>query len=421
MKNSRLFEILYLLLEKRSVTARELSQRLEVSVRTIYRDVDALCAAGIPIYAQRGGGGGIRLMEQFTMDRALLSEREQDEILFALQSLRAAGAVEEESTFERLRTLFRRESTDWLAVDFSDWGSGPKEREVFDTVKEGILAHRRLSFVYYNSEGKRSERIAEPMRLCFKGGNWYLQAWCVKKGAFRTFRLSRMESVTLREEGFSPRAGLPDMLEPQRENSMPPMVLLTLCFSQKAAFRVRDFFRPGDIYPLEDGRLRVTTAFPQGGWVDGFLLSFGGEVEVLSPGWMRERLVQAAKNILQQYQTGQTLSYSMGYPVKEPIKSKEESPMKNHQDFSERKFCQSCGMPLDDPSQRGTDANGAKNEQYCCYCWKDGAFTADMTMEEMIEFNLRFNEENGQPFGTQEEARKMMESWFPTLARWKKQ
>ena len=95
--------------------------------------------------------------------------------------------------------------------------------------------------------------------------------------------------------------------------------------------------------------------------------------------------------------------------------------MKDHQDVSERKFCQSCGMPLDDPSQCGTDADGAKSSQYCCYCWKDGAFTADMTMEEMIEFNLRFNEENGHPLGTQQEARKMMEGWFPTLLRWKKQ
>ena len=78
MKNGRLFEILYLLVEKRAVTAGELAQRLEVSERTIYRDIDALSAAGIPVYAQKGKGGGIRLMDQFVLDRALLSQEQQD-------------------------------------------------------------------------------------------------------------------------------------------------------------------------------------------------------------------------------------------------------------------------------------------------------------------------------------------------------
>ena len=87
MKNSRLFEILYLLMEKRSITAGELAERLEVSERTIYRDIDALSAAGIPVFTQKGQGGGIRLMEQFILDKALLSQAQQDEILFALQAL----------------------------------------------------------------------------------------------------------------------------------------------------------------------------------------------------------------------------------------------------------------------------------------------------------------------------------------------
>ena len=95
MKNSRLFEILYLLIEKRTATAGELAERLEVSERTIYRDIDALSAAGIPVYAQKGKGGGIRLMDQFVLDRALLSRAQQDEILFALRAVLATGGAEE--------------------------------------------------------------------------------------------------------------------------------------------------------------------------------------------------------------------------------------------------------------------------------------------------------------------------------------
>lgn len=88
---------------------------------------------------------------------------------------------------------------------------------------------------------------------------------------------------------------------------------------------------------------------------------------------------------------------------------------------NERRFCQSCGMPLDAPEHKGTHTDGTLSDEFCTYCYKDGAFTApEMTMDEMIAFNLDFNEKNGHPFGTQEEAKKMMQSWFPTLGRWRK-
>ena len=132
MKNSRLFEILYLLVEKRSVTAGELAQRLEVSERTIYRDIDALSAAGIPVFTQKGRGGGIRLMDQFVLDKALLSQAQQDEILLALRAILATGAAEGEDTLSRMTSLFRREGGDWLEMDFTDWGSGAAERRNFE-------------------------------------------------------------------------------------------------------------------------------------------------------------------------------------------------------------------------------------------------------------------------------------------------
>ena len=212
MKDSRLFEILYLLMERRSVTAGELAQRLEVSERTVYRDIDALSAAGIPVFAQRGQGGGIRLMEQFVLDRALLSQAQQDEILFALQAILATGGGTEEDTLARLTALFRREGADWLEVDFTDWGSAPAERENFALVKGAILGHRPLSFTYYSSAGKRSRRTAEPARLVFKGGCWYLSAFCRQRQDWRIFRLVRMEDLTV-EAGTCPPRRPPERLE----------------------------------------------------------------------------------------------------------------------------------------------------------------------------------------------------------------
>ncbi len=204
MKNSRLFEILYLLMEKRSITAGELAERLEVSERTIYRDIDALSAAGIPVFTQKGQGGGIRLMEQFILDKALLSQAQQDEILFALQAILATGGAAEGETLARLTALFRRESASWLEVDFTDWGSGAAERENFALVKGAILARKALSFTYYSSAGAQSRRTVEPARLVFKSGCWYLSAYCRTRQDWRIFRLVRMENLV--EEEGSPAA-----------------------------------------------------------------------------------------------------------------------------------------------------------------------------------------------------------------------
>ena len=301
MKNSRIFEILYLLVEKRAVTARELAERLEVSERTIYRDVDALSAAGIPVFTQKGQGGGIRLMDQFVLDRALLSQAQQDEILFALQAILATGGGAEEETLSRLTALFRREGTGWLEVDFTDWGSGAAERENFALVKEAILTRRPLSFTYYSSAGARSRRTAEPARLVFKGGCWYLSAFCQKRQDWRVFRLMRMEALTV-EEGVCPTRRPPDRLEAPAPGGYRG-VDLRLRFAPSAAWRVRDYFHPREITREEGGCLLVACNFPEDQWLMSFLLSFGSQLEVLSPVYWRDRLAGEIKKSLQLYKT----------------------------------------------------------------------------------------------------------------------
>ena len=418
MKNSRLFEILYLLMEKRSLTAGELARRLEVSERTIYRDIDALSAAGIPVYAQKGKGGGIRLMDQFVLDRALLSREQQDEILFALQAILATGASAERDTLSRLSALFRREGGDWLEVDFTDWGSGRVERENFALVKQAILERRPLSFTYYSSAGRQSRRAVEPARLVFKGGCWYLSAFCQRRQDWRVFRLVRMENLVL-EPGVCPSRRPPDQLEAPLPEGYRG-VDLRLRFSPSAAWRVRDYFHPRQIHIEPDGRLLVSCTFPEDQWLLSFLLSFGSQLEVLSPAYWRDILLREIKRSATLYETGHTLSGFEGYPC---VSGGGKTSAQHKEVFSmeERKFCQCCAMPLDKPEDAGTEADGSPSGDYCRYCYQNGAFTApEATMDDIIAFNLKFNEENGHPFGPQEEAEKMMRGWFPTLKRWRK-
>lgn len=300
MQSTRLFEILYCLLEKDSMTVSRLAEKLEVSTRTVRRDLDALSAAGVPVYAARGRNGGIRLLPDFVLSKTLLSAREQDEILAALQSLRATGSGVESDVLTHLNGLFRRGAADWIDVDFSPWGGGPAAKAIFPQLKDAILEHRRVTFDYFASNGVSGRRTVEPCRLCFKGANWYLQGYCLSREDFRVFRLSRMERVTVEADYFAPRCA-PPPLDDEADGQMIPMQALTIRFSPAMAFRVYDSFRREEIRRQEDGSFLVRTMWPQGGWALNYLLSFGGEAEILDPPEMREALRREAERMLKNY------------------------------------------------------------------------------------------------------------------------
>ena len=114
MQESRLFKIVYHLLDKGQATAPELAEKFEVSVRTIYRDIDALSGAGIPVYAEAGRNGGIHLMSDFVLDKAVLSEEEKQEILTALQSINLTNNIGINQTLQKLSAIFCISSENWL-------------------------------------------------------------------------------------------------------------------------------------------------------------------------------------------------------------------------------------------------------------------------------------------------------------------
>ncbi|MVB09954.1 WYL domain protein [Caprobacter fermentans] len=296
MQVGRLFDIVYQLLLHGSVTAADLAERFEVSTRTVYRDIEALSEAGIPVYASRGRNGGISLIDRFVLDRSLLSEQEQDEILFALQSVRAARTGRDGELLSRLSSVFKRESPDWIEADFTDWGSGKEEKDRFALLKSAVLQRRVIGFTYYNAKGESRERLAEPVKLIFKN-SWYLQAFCLSRQDYRTFKISRMEQVRLTEQSFEKReAPLPDL-----DEKGIAMGELSLLFSPRLAYRVRDEFHPSCISARPDGSFAVTTSYPAGDWIIGYLLSFGSGVTVLAPDAIREQVQKEAEGIQRNY------------------------------------------------------------------------------------------------------------------------
>lgn len=296
---NRTFEMIYILMQKKCMTAAGLARHFEVSTRTIYRDIDELSAAGIPVYTTKGRGGGVRLMDNFILDKSLLSEEEQDEILFALQSLRATNAGEENLISQRLAGLFQKSSTDWIDIDFSRWGSSIYEKKKFSKLKEAILTKRMVSFSYYNSQGETSCRLVEPVKLIFKGGSWYLQAYCLDRNSYRTFKIYRMEDILVLPEVFNEREEL--IPEIPQEWECGEQVEYQLLFSSQVSYRVYDEYSKHQIIKKEDGSLLVTVNYTKDTWLDGHLLSYGKDVTVLSPLEAREKLCQLASAIVEKY------------------------------------------------------------------------------------------------------------------------
>ena len=296
MSQSRLFELVYHLLEHGQTSASALAEKFEVSVRTIYRDVEALSAAGVPVYTLPGRSGGVALMEQYVLNKAAFSDREQGQLLTALRSLADNRLLGDEETLTKLSALFRRSEPDWLQVDLSHWGDGTQASAKFQKLKQAILDHKVISFTYVSSYGGRTDREVLPARLVFKGQAWYLQGFCLKKQDYRTFRLSRMLELKVSDESFSTPLSPPPI---QDSGGEPPIVTLRLHFSPAAAYRVYDEFEEGQIMALPDGSFEVLAAYPEDSWVYGFLLSFGAEMEIISPARVRQQVGRLAREIFE--------------------------------------------------------------------------------------------------------------------------
>ena len=299
MKNDRLFQILYLLLEKGTMTAPELARMLEVSTRTVYRDIEALSLAGIPVYATQGKNGGVSLMANYAFDKALLSDEEQNQILYAIQSLRATNQPVD-ALLNKLGGLFQKQNANWIEVDFSRWGLGNTDSAKFERLKIALIGRRALEIVYCSSSGETKRRVILPVKLIFKDKSWYLHAYCKRAEDYRLFKVNRIVELTLLDERFS---DLPDDIPPLEQDSLETMPLMAfkLRFSHAAAFRVYDEFDRAMVEQQQDGSMLVSTRFPKDGWVMSYLHSFGTEVEILEPLSLRTEVAAYAKAIWQHH------------------------------------------------------------------------------------------------------------------------
>lgn len=300
MQIDRLFQIVYILLNREKVTAKELSETFSVSTRTIYRDVETLSLAGIPIYTNKGKGGGISLLDNFKINKSVLSNEEQNNILVGLEVLKATEYEDVNGAILKLKNLFNKNNDNWIEVDFSNWGSSKEDKVKFEALKYSLVSCKTIKFDYYNSSGDKTSRDVNPIKLVFKHKSWYLKGFCLLKSSYRTFKVHRMKKVIVTENTFD-REGYNLKEEKSSYEESRSLINLKAVLLPKVKYRIYDELDEKCITKNSDGSYTIDIIMPENEWLYNYIISFGENIKVIKPTYINDIIKNKLEKILKSY------------------------------------------------------------------------------------------------------------------------
>lgn len=300
MKIDRLIGILSILLQKNMVTAPYLAEQFEVSRRTINRDIEALCRAGIPIVTRQGADGGISIMENYTINRTLLTNREMQDILAGLRSLDSINGT---NRYGQLMEKLSAGSSDFMTgnqsvlIDLSSWykdSLAPKIELIRSAIDNQIL----LEFLYFSPKGETQRKI-EPYYLIFRWSSWYVWGRCKDREDFRLFKLNRMDKLHLSDGNFSKQmVPLPDL---SNEQIFPGGIKIKALFSADCKWRLVEEFGTGCFEELADGRLLFHGDYTNKENLITWLFTFRDQAVLLEPEDIRAEIQATIASMAKQY------------------------------------------------------------------------------------------------------------------------
>ncbi len=297
MKIDRLIGILVVLLQQEQVTAPYLAEKFEVSRRTINRDVEALCQAGIPIVTTQGQNGGISIMEGYRMDKTLLTSSDMRAILTGLRSLDSvSGTSRYQQLMEKLAVGNSNvlASNNHIMIDLSSWYKSTLAPKI-ELIQEAIEFREIISFTYNSPRGETRRRI-EPYQLVFKWTSWYVWGFCLDKDDFRLFKLNRLTRLTNTREMYIPKddAPQPDL---SGEKIYPATITAEVMVAPEMKWRLIEEYGPESFTEQEDGRLLFSFGFADKDSLFGWILSLRDKVELLKPAELRKELMETYEKL----------------------------------------------------------------------------------------------------------------------------
>lgn len=296
MKIDRLMGILTMLLQCGSVTAPQLAKKFEVTRRTIGRDIEALCMAGIPIVTRQGAGGGISLAEGYKLDKSVFTTEELQTLLAALRGIGSvSGGTQTERMLEKLSNngsavVSLREN---MIINLSSFYKSSLSEKIA-AIKQAIQTTRLIAFDYYSEKGQSSRRV-EPYCITFQWSAWYVFGYCLDRHDFRLFKLNRLTKLHVLDAAFTPRDIPPDRMDFDARFSDEHRV--TILFDPSAKYQLIDSYGSDCFTEQADGSLLFETGYTNRSYMISWILGFGDKARVLEPKDIAEEIQKIAKNI----------------------------------------------------------------------------------------------------------------------------
>lgn len=309
MKIDRLVSIIMILLDKERISAQALADMFEVSLRTIYRDIDAINMAGIPIRSTSGVGGGFEIMQQYKIDKKVFSTADLSALLMGLSSLSGMIRGDELAhALAKVKSFVPADSAkdvelkvNQIRIDLSPWRGNSNIQPYLEMIQTALQENKLLTFEYIAHHGNRTVRTVEPYQLVLKNSHWYLQGYCHQRNDFRLFRLSRMSKLQMEEEIFTPR----DFQKPQLDfddiwKTMHTKIKIRI--HKSVMDRVLDFSSYEDFSPDGEEHYIVDFPFLENEYHYAILLSFGNKCECLEPLHIRTEMKRRIHDIAVLYE-----------------------------------------------------------------------------------------------------------------------
>lgn len=300
MKIDRLIGILSILLQQEKVTAPYLAEKFEVSKRTINRDIEALCKAGIPLVTTQGQGGGVAIMDGYRIDRTVLSSAEMQSILAGLKSLDSvSGTNRYRQLMEKLSagTSATLTAGSHIVINLASWYKSSLAPKI-ELIQAAIETRRYLRFHYLSPRGEGDKQV-EPYLLVFQWSSWYVWGYSAELEDFRLFKLNRMTDLSISAENY-PKRQVPDYPEAVAQ-AFPVLYQVTGVCEPELRWKLTEEYGSDCFITQPDGRLKFCLGFTNRDYMVSWILGMGAQIEILEPDELRQELAAISKQIYQKY------------------------------------------------------------------------------------------------------------------------